>query len=1186
MKAKAAEHQRSAIQQRHGVPFVDFVRTHYWASFNILPNVAEKCGITVDELRQLIDEEAWNLQKPPSLVRQNRPVEDLELLDAVDRAEKRVDSFIRDSEGSSAACRTRVTCRIEKDRLHLRITCCESHMQDVSFVPLEEPDPDAEILWSGNTEALKTTAAWEGGPEQFRKRVQEVGDRKRSIFTDDCVVITLCAVVAGDCPAYLAPVRSVRNPLPMLADPPERMTEPRIHLEGSYYTIAVAPTGQIVGAFYDPWDGGVFWPCWESGTKADVSHNDLGWTLDVTVPLGNLEPLAVRDSVWGVDVFRRRPARGDEEPEWSRSAESIFFRQTDNDLGEGRFLASPEEFENPGPRHAYIASELPYADRIVPRDIPSVAVRLCREGTDDLKDDLWSAAETISDFWIDQTGVEPTSRMDVRVACDREFLYVRFDCHDDDTANLRVVTREQELAKYGENNRRANYLDRREAFGLDWGDYVEILLAPGIDEADVCHSGYYNILINSRGDVQKRYYDPYGASAVCEMESWNPALRVRVQIGEDRWQVFVGIPVAVLYCMDRATDTWRCNFKRARGARNPSDPDCQGSEISAWSPGYGRCRLLERLGFLNFEGAVPQAKTAGAVTVPGDTDEGIVRRTSPTAARDGLLGVHFPTPEKGWAVGGLGTILHTDNGGNAWRAQESNTDHVLEDVLFLNEHQGFAAGGRPRSQRVAIYGNAGIILSTSDGGENWKPVFSDQGVYLCDICFPSNRVGYVVGEYGVVLKTTDGGESWRHLANTGTERWLSAVHFLDEDHGWAAGEYGAFIATSDGGRTWRRQEAPTRNAPFGIRALIRSIHFLNHSEGWVAGDRGTFMHTLDGGLTWQSVDLGFASSVTGSMHFNAIRFFDGQRGLLIGDPGAIAYWTQDAGRTWIREDGPTSTALRGACIDPRGVAWAVGELGCIACRGEQNWQLVTGETEKPRLLYGTPHGHHVNSTCWLAMADDYDVSAAFGGHSLNLWAHSAEMMRTNMNVGCLEVGMRGTRTMNDMPCGRRREPHRICHLYQNWQGIGPTERRLAAIIRSLKPEIVIAEWPILQEGYWAADVGIFARALIRAFDSAADPERFPELTQLGLEPWRAERLYGCQLPLFGEAYQIGERKDWTVGAKEKEFVEAIGMRVGDARYRGGCNWVGLLDRAHPRTPKPLGDYRYESSFHLIKEHGK
>ncbi len=1183
---QSTAHLHATIQQRHGMSFVDFIRTHHWASFNILPVVAEKCGITLDEMRWLMDEDAWELQEPPSLARQNLSVADLDVLNAASLPEKRVDAFVRDFKGTPAACATHATCRVEEDHLRLCITCLESRSQDVSFMSEDQIDPDAEALWSGNTEALQKTDAWVTGPDRFREWLQGIGDRARSIFTDDCVLLTLTAVAAGDCPAHLAPVRHVGNPLPMVAAPPARSGAPRIHLEGSYYYVAIAPTGQVVGAFYDPWDDGVYWPCWESGAKVEVTHGGDGWAVDLTVPLANLEPLAVDGSVWGVDFFRRRPERGGEPAEWTRSAESAFFRQTGNELGEGRFLSTPEEFDHPGPRHAYIASELPHIDRIVPRDTPSLAVRPRRDGVDDLCDDLWADSETVSDFWIDQTGAEPASETDARVAYDREFLYVQFACHDDDAANLRVVTREQELAKYGEDNRRANYLDRREAFGLDWGDYVEVMLAPGIEGADVNHAGYYTILVNSRGDVLRRYHDPYGVSALCENESWDPDLRVRVEISAHRWQAFLAIPFASLGGMDHATDTWRCNFKRARGAQDAESPTCQGSEISAWSPEYGRCRLLERLGFLRFEGPVPQAETVDPVTIPGETDEGFERAPSPTAARDGLLGVHFATPEKGWAVGGLGTIRHTNDSGATWSAQRSNTDHVLEKVVFLDERRGFAVGGRPRSQRVAISGNAGIILATVDGGENWAPVYSGRGGYLCDICYADDRVGYAVGEYGIVLKTTDSGESWRHLANTGTGNWLSAVHFLDEVRGWAAGEYGALIATSDGGRTWRRQDAPTQDAPFGVAATIRSIHFRSHSEGWIAGDRGTFMRTRDGGRAWQSVDLGLSDDAADAMRFNAVRFLDERQGLLVGEPGSIAYRTEDGGRTWTREEGPTSVALRDACFDPGGVAWAVGEFGTIARRGERNWQLVSGESGEPRLLYGTAHGHHVNSTCWVAIADSYDISTVFGGRPVNLWSHSAEMWRTTDNIGCLEAGMRGTRSMNDMPSGRRREPHRICHLYQNWQGIEPTERSLVATIRSLRPKVVIAEWPILQEGYWAADVGIFARALIRAFDSAADPERFSELAQLGLAPWRADRLHGCQLHPFSEAYQIGDRSDWTVSARESDFVEAIGMRVGEARYRGACAWVGLLDRARPRKLAKIGDYLYESSFHLIKDHRK
>jgi len=1149
-------------------------------------------------------EEAWELQKPPSLARQNRSLAGLELLDAVSHSEKHVDTFIRDFEGNLATCPTRVSCRIDKDHIRLRFECAEDRMADVSFAAEEPPDPDAELLWSGDLQAIQETAHWRGGRDDFLEWIRQTGDRPRSVFTDDCVMITLCAVAVGDDPSHLAVVRQVRNPLPLLSSPPARQHEPRVYLEGSYYYIAVALDGRTASAFYDPWDGGVYWPCWHSGAEAEVSRGENGWAADLTVPLTNLEPLVVRDSVWGIDFYRRRPARGDEPAEWARSAESIFFRQTDNHLGERRFLTTPEEIGRKSPRHAYIPSELPFIDSIVARKIPSVDIRSTQDAAGELCDDIWADAQTIQDFWLDQTGAEPTARTEVRITYDRKFLYVRFDCFDDDTKNLRVVTKEQELAKYGEGSRRANYLDRREAWGLDWGDYVEVMLVPGLEGADVYHGGYYDILVNSQGDVLRRYWDPYGAFALCEDELWKPDLRVRVNVGDDRWQVFLAIPFAALHGMDRAKDTWRCNFKRARGARDvPSpeddvpqllhqvrlafDPMPEGSEISAWSPEYGRCRLLERLGFLNFKGMVEPGETipedAGPAIIRGGADEEPDRSPSASAARDCLSGVHFPTPESGWAVGGLGTILHTEDAGATWRVQRSNTDHALAKVFFLDELRGFAVGGRHREQHLAIQGNQGVILATRDGGESWRRVFSGEGAYLCDVCFVGDRVGYAVGEYGVVLKTTDGGEHWRHLANTGTKHWLLTVHFVDENHGWAAGESGTTIATEDGGESWRRCNAPTTTAPFGFPAEIRSICFLDRRQGWAAGDRGTFLRTDDGGRTWRRQELGLPPQVADVVHFNAVRFFDRQQGLAVAEPGTALYRTQDGGRTWRREEGPAETAFYDVCFDPRGDAWAVGELGRIARRSGGQWLLVSGRRTKPPLLFGTPHAHHVSSTPWPAITDEYDVFTVVAARGVKLDFDAVEANRRMAAIGCMELGMRGIRTILDMPGGRRREPHRIHHLYQLWHGIEPTERRLVATIRSLRPRTLIAEWPIMQEGYWAADVGLFARALIRAFDSAADPERFPELEQIGLAPWRVERLYNKRLHQLSDMCRINHRKDWTVRTKGTDFSQTLGTSIGEANYRGRCSWAGLLDRNLVRSVTPWLDAVFEQFFQLTKQ---
>ncbi|MDQ3199103.1 MAG: YCF48-related protein, partial [Verrucomicrobiota bacterium] len=70
-----------------------------------------------------------------------------------------------------------------------------------------------------------------------------------------------------------------------------------------------------------------------------------------------------------------------------------------------------------------------------------------------------------------------------------------------------------------------------------------------------------------------------------------------------------------------------------------------------------------------------------------------------------LHGIDFPLPGSGFAVGGLGTILHSADMGQTWSPQESDTSFELIDVHFANN--GLTG--------IAI-GAAGTIVRTSNGG--------------------------------------------------------------------------------------------------------------------------------------------------------------------------------------------------------------------------------------------------------------------------------------------------------------------------------------------------------------------------------------------------------------------------------------------------------------------------------------
>ena len=72
-----------------------------------------------------------------------------------------------------------------------------------------------------------------------------------------------------------------------------------------------------------------------------------------------------------------------------------------------------------------------------------------------------------------------------------------------------------------------------------------------------------------------------------------------------------------------------------------------------------------------------------------------------------LNAVWFATHERGWAVGGGGVIIATDDGGRTWRPQASGVGDDLYDVKFFDEFEGWAVG------------RDGAMLHTKDGGRTW-----------------------------------------------------------------------------------------------------------------------------------------------------------------------------------------------------------------------------------------------------------------------------------------------------------------------------------------------------------------------------------------------------------------------------------------------------------------------------------
>jgi photosystem II stability/assembly factor-like uncharacterized protein len=232
------------------------------------------------------------------------------------------------------------------------------------------------------------------------------------------------------------------------------------------------------------------------------------------------------------------------------------------------------------------------------------------------------------------------------------------------------------------------------------------------------------------------------------------------------------------------------------------------------------------------------------------------------------------------------------------------------------------------------------FLFNSTSFAQWTKQISNVHANLRDVFFIDTLYGWAVGDSGVIIATSDGGENWSSLYTTSDTIEFKQVQFLDRENGFVAGNtlkqhlgylshQVLLLRTTNGGINWERFDSSfDKNFTFG------NIKFLNPDTGWISinnngatswNDRkGILLKTVDGGSSWTTL------KEESFLLCEAFDFDNNRQGFSFWSPfvensdPTYVYSSSDDGETWNLVGTIKEGLVKKVKLISNGFIWAIG----------------------------------------------------------------------------------------------------------------------------------------------------------------------------------------------------------------------------------------------------------------------